>query len=150
MFAGTVSTDSFLPVKGATYPMEKSSDPVRDHRHGVERRDLSPAGRARRAAFDRSLQVLRELGFEDSTVEFYRQAARTTGLLPHEVVRDLAEGAARSLTVLHRALRRSDRAAPWPTTGQRRSKNGGRRKAFTFRGAQGSRRKARGTRLHPV
>jgi hypothetical protein len=127
--------------------MHKPAEALRRHEHQdhtVERRDLSPEGRARRAAFGRSLQTLRELGFEESAVEFYRQAARTTGLLPHEVVRDLAEGAARSLTVLHRALQRADRTSRRlrDTPRRRRSRavaaapmrsDGGRRRA-TVRG----------------
>lgn len=67
-------------------------------RHVAERRDMSPAGRTRRANFDDSLKALRDLGFRESAIEFYRKAARTTGLLPHEVVRHLAEAIASSLT----------------------------------------------------
>ncbi|GEM_PF-1587074 len=80
-----------------------------------ERRDTSPAGLARRARFEASLALLRSLGLSPRAVEHYRQRARETHRLPHELVRDVAEAAARprgraaprSARSRHRAARAS-------------------------------------------
>lgn len=59
-----------------------------------ERRDMSLRGVARRAQFDASLDVLRTFGLSDEAIEHYRHLARKMRKLPHELVRDIAEGAA--------------------------------------------------------
>lgn len=61
---------------------------------GPERRDTSPAGRARRAQFEASLQVLVALELSAGTVEYYRRLARKKRTLPHLLIRALAENIA--------------------------------------------------------
>lgn len=66
-------------------------------RSGPERRDeeqarLAEADRiARRARFEESLNLLRSLGLSPNAIEHYRQVARETRQLPHELVRKIAE-----------------------------------------------------------
>ena len=50
--------------------------------------------RLRRADFERSLHLLREMGMSDWALEYYRRSARRVGLLPHELVRYIAHVAA--------------------------------------------------------
>ncbi len=58
------------------------------------RRAPDPVARLRRADFERSLQLLREMGMSDWALEYYRRSARRLGLLPHELVRYIAHVAA--------------------------------------------------------
>jgi hypothetical protein len=60
-----------------------------------DRRDTSPEGIARRTRFEASLERLRALGLSTKSVEYYRHLARKTRRLPHELVCDLADDAAR-------------------------------------------------------
>ncbi len=59
-----------------------------------ERRDMSPEGIARRARFEESLNLLRSLGLSPSSIEYFRQLARVTRQLPHELVREIADESA--------------------------------------------------------
>ncbi len=55
-----------------------------------ERRDTSPAGVWNREQFEASLGLLHALGLPLSVIEHYRELARETGRLPHELIADLA------------------------------------------------------------
>ncbi|HYM69123.1 MAG TPA: hypothetical protein VEZ44_05955 [bacterium] len=61
---------------------------------------MSPQGAARRATFEASLDLLRALGLSSSTIEHYRRLARKTRILPHELVRSLAEETAQQPDIL--------------------------------------------------
>ena len=60
-----------------------------------ERRDTSPAGSWNREKFDASLGLLHALGLPLAVIEYYRERARRTNRLPHEMVAEAAEDAAR-------------------------------------------------------
>jgi hypothetical protein len=60
-----------------------------------ERRDTSPAGAWNRDKFEASLGLLHALGLPLAVIEYYRERARRTGQLPHELVAEVVEGAAR-------------------------------------------------------
>ena len=73
----------------------------RDTRHsGSERRDRSSEGIARRARFEASLKLLADLGLSPDALEYYRVLARKKRILPHELVRELAEEVAAPETVI--------------------------------------------------
>ena len=69
-------------------------------RSGVERRDTTPAGNARRARFEASLKQLADLGLSQEALEYYRLLARKKRTLPHELVRSMAEKVAEPAIVV--------------------------------------------------
>jgi hypothetical protein len=70
---------------------------VSDARSHLERRDVSPAGLWNREQFEASLGLLTALGLSPPLIEYYRERARETGRLPHELVAELVEEAPRHL-----------------------------------------------------
>lgn len=58
-----------------------------------ERRDTSPAGAWNREKFEASLGLLHALGLPFQIIEYYRERARRTRQLPHEIVADVIEEA---------------------------------------------------------
>jgi hypothetical protein len=60
-----------------------------------ERRDRSPAGAWNREQFEASLGLLHALGLPLAVIEYYRERARDTQQLPHELVAEVVENAAR-------------------------------------------------------
>lgn len=65
---------------------------VRPH---PERRDTSPAGVWNRDKFEASLGLLHALGLPRAVIEYYRERARHTSQLPHEIVAEIIKDAAR-------------------------------------------------------
>ena len=61
----------------------------------AERRDTSPENVARRARFSASLDLLRALGLSPRAIEHYRRLTLIARRLPHELVCEIAEEAAR-------------------------------------------------------
>ena len=59
----------------------------------VERRDTSPAGTWNRDKFEASLGLLHALGLPFRVIEYYRNRARDTQQLPHEIVAEVVEKA---------------------------------------------------------
>jgi len=59
-----------------------------------ERRNISHIGEKRRRDFDRSAKQLYDLGLSPWAVEYFRRAARVSGVLPHMVVCQVAMMAA--------------------------------------------------------
>lgn len=64
-------------------------------RSHAERRDTSPAGAWNREKFEASLGLLHALGLPLSVIEYYRERARRTQQLPHELIAEIVEDAAR-------------------------------------------------------
>ncbi|HLJ60689.1 MAG TPA: hypothetical protein VKZ50_13265 [bacterium] len=63
---------------------------------GPERRTITTAeGLARRVAFEDSCELLRVLRLSSPALDFYKQRARETGLLPHEYMLQVVENEAR-------------------------------------------------------
>ena len=60
-----------------------------------ERRDTSPAGVWNREKFEASLGLLHALGLPLPVIEYYRERARRTGQLPHEIIAEVVGDAAR-------------------------------------------------------
>ncbi|MHB8730341.1 MAG: hypothetical protein ACYDAB_00915 [bacterium] len=65
---------------------------VRSH---PERRDISPAGVWNRDKFEASLGLLHALGLPLAVIEHYRERARHTRRLPHEIVAEVVEDVTR-------------------------------------------------------
>lgn len=59
----------------------------------TERRDTSPAGIWNRDKFEASLGLLHALGLPLRVIEYYRERARYTDELPHELVARVVEEA---------------------------------------------------------
>ncbi|HKX19726.1 MAG TPA: hypothetical protein VJT33_17125 [bacterium] len=59
----------------------------------TERRDTSPAGLWNRDKFEASLGLLHALGLPLRVIEYYRERARDTQDLPHELVARVVEDA---------------------------------------------------------
>jgi hypothetical protein len=71
---------------------------LHDSLRSLEKRDPNPANSARRARFQKSLDLLCAFGLSPSAIEYYQRLGRASRRLPHEVAREIMEATAQHLS----------------------------------------------------